>query len=492
MDLAELSKIVEEIRIDTLAEVSSIDFAELEKHGIYKGTSGWSINYPGTLYLDKFSKNYDLSIPDEISNLFISLPFCSRRCTFCTIISDSSPVGREEYFKALFKEMRFYKKSPKTKVKYIDLGGGTASLLTPNELDSLLTVVKDCFELEDNPHICLEAHPELIHQQNRTDLLSVARKHKIPNIAFGVQTFDDQLLSKFNRGHGVEDVKKAVSFAKKYIPSFSFDLIVGIDGQDMESVGKTICETLLQNPGSIDLYTYVNSHLSLNNSSDNKRSFIMTLFFLNSFTRLGWYPHRISADVIVFKKSRDMNSIKSALEGLGSFGHLNLLGVGSGAFSFLKDFHAVNPYDINKYISNVESNNVGFSLYYKKDAKDLFYNYVKDSLRRHCTLDISKISKIFAFDFVRHYRRIIGKLVSLGLITYDEDKMLLRLTKLGFIYSDKVISFFFPTKYFEDYFALEKKVNNSHLKEFHEEICNSPFNFELTPEIHSFIRKQRS
>ena len=73
------------------------------------------------------------------------------------------------------------------------------------------------------------------------------------------------------------------------------------------------------------------------------------------------------------------------------------------------------------------------------------------------------------------------------MITKKND--ILKLTKLGFIYCEKVITFFFPLKFYEDSFNLANKIKNSTLSEYYQEICNSPFNFELTPEIKKIIEK---
>ncbi|MFP4190213.1 MAG: radical SAM protein, partial [Candidatus Woesearchaeota archaeon] len=446
-------------------------------------------NYPGTVYLDLYDQSKKIYVPEHIPNLYISLPFCSRRCSFCTIVSDISIKEREEYFKALFKEMEFYKRDKKVKVNFIDLGGGTASMLTPRELDNLLYKIRECFDIGEEPKICFEAHPELARQENRFELLHIAKKHRIPNIAFGVQTFDDSLLKRLNRGHDVNDVWKAVSLSKKFLPSFSIDLMCGLEGQSMESIKKTIIETIKVDPGAIDLYTYVNSHRSIDKVSKNRDTLLMIMFLLNALSQYGWYPHRISASVILFKKVKDMESTMNALEGMGEFGDMNLLGIGNGAFSFNRRYHSASPYDIRKYMDNVKRNGIGFSLYSEKGEDDFFYNYIKDSLRRYSYLDIKKIDKRFNIDFRRSYAKILDKLRTLGLIAFRPSEDNLRLTKLGFIYEDKVSSFFFPEKHFRDYFALEQKVKNSHLAEFYEEICNSPFNFELTPEIHDFIKK---
>lgn len=483
---------LEKIYLATREEFQKIPLDLLERSGVYKNRNGWSMSYPSTVFLDGFDDPGRVVIPDVISNLYVSLPFCSRQCTFCTIISGVDNRRREEYFKALFAEMEFYKRQKRPKVRYIDLGGGSVSFLTPEELDSLMCKIEECFELPENPEVCLEAHPELARQGNRHDLLRVARKHKIPNISFGVQTFDDALLERLNRGHTVGDVKESARIAKQFLPSFSIDLLGGIEGQTKESLFTTLAETIRLKPGSIDFYTYINSHNSIESSADNANSLFTVLFVLNSLVSFGWFPHRLCSDVVIFKRPDENDNINDVIRGLGPFGKLEMIGLGSGAFSFSSRFHSANPYDIPKYISNVKENGLGFSLYSENSAEAYFCNFVKDSIRRYCRLNFNTVRKIFGIDFRREYSTVIERLASLGLIKMGPSGNGFRLTKLGFIYDDKVISFFFPAKYFEDYFALEEKVNSSHLKEFHEEICNSPFNFELTPEIHSFIRKQRS
>lgn len=483
-------RFIKEIFEETEKEFQAMDFGLLEKNGIYKGSNGWSMNYPGTLRFERYDPGQSLKLPDCLSNLYVSLPFCSRRCSFCTIISDIDVQARKKYFDALFKEMGHYSAGTRQKVGYVDLGGGTATMLLPEELDALMHKIKQCFDIGDEPHVCFEGHPELARQEHRHKILHVAKQHKIPNIAFGVQTFDEELLRRFNRGHDVKDVWDSVRLAKKFLPSFSIDLICGLENQSIESVKSTIIETIRLNPPSIDLYTYVNSHKSIDRTAENRKTVLMTLLFINVLTKHGWYPHRISADVIVFKKNEHMEQTLAAVEGLGKLGETNLLGVGNGAFSFMRDWHATTPYDMASYISNVDQSGTGISLYSAKNQTDLLMNYIKDSLRRYNVLDLRSLSEEFGIDAKERYGKVISKLESLGLLNLEDGGQKFKLTKLGFIYNDKVISYFFPIEHYKEYYGLEKSVrDNPELSQFYEEICNSPFNFELTPEAYSFLEK---
>src|ERR1035441_141219 len=94
-------------------------------------------------------------------SLYILIPFCSRKCLFCSfVISVGQEHRREEYVKALINEM---KNSKGKKIKTIYLGGGTPSMLDNNHLDMLMDAIGKCFSFQNDIEITIEANPESIN-----------------------------------------------------------------------------------------------------------------------------------------------------------------------------------------------------------------------------------------------------------------------------------------------------------------------------------------
>src|SRR5450755_2187275 len=95
-------------------------------------------------------------------SLYIHIPFCSRKCLFCSfVISVGQEHRREEYVNALVREMKNHEG---VRIKTIYLGGGTPSMLDENHLDDLMNAIRKNFVFENDIEITIEANPESINQ----------------------------------------------------------------------------------------------------------------------------------------------------------------------------------------------------------------------------------------------------------------------------------------------------------------------------------------
>src|SRR5271168_5325654 len=94
------------------------------------------------------------------SSLYIHIPFCSRKCLFCSfVIAVGQEHRREEYVNALLCEM---KKNQHQRIETIYFGGGTPSMLDEKHFDILMKAIRNNFLLQKNIEITIEANPESI------------------------------------------------------------------------------------------------------------------------------------------------------------------------------------------------------------------------------------------------------------------------------------------------------------------------------------------
>ncbi len=115
-------------------------------------------------------------------------------------------------------------------VETIYFGGGTPSLLSINEIQFLLDVIQQNFEVVDNPEITLEANPDDLSNEKILEL----SESPINRLSVGIQSFFDEDLQYMNRSHNAEESKKCLSVASRYFDNITIDLIYGVLNMSIE------------------------------------------------------------------------------------------------------------------------------------------------------------------------------------------------------------------------------------------------------------------
>ena len=142
---------------------------------------------------------------------------------------------------ALAKEIRMRKSEVSEKVETIYFGGGTPSVLTNAEIQLLIDVVYEIFEVSENPEITLEANPDDLSEER----IIALSKTPINRLSIGIQSFFEEDLKLMNRAHNSAEAKKSLEIATQYFDNISVDLIYGIPGLTNEMWKQNI-ETALR------------------------------------------------------------------------------------------------------------------------------------------------------------------------------------------------------------------------------------------------------
>src|SRR3982750_4738496 len=137
------------------------------------------------------------------AGVYLHIPFCKSRCSYCDFATDvyknSEAVGR--YVLALCKEINEYRiphvRKGDTTIDTIYFGGGTPSLLSPNQVQRVLRSVNNKFTVSLDMEITMEMNPATVTPET----LRSYRLLGINRASFGVQTFDDKELRRLARGH---------------------------------------------------------------------------------------------------------------------------------------------------------------------------------------------------------------------------------------------------------------------------------------------------
>ena len=163
-------------------------------------------------------------------SLYLHIPFCKSRCAYCDFFSTTLLPRREAYVDALCKEATRRlsplnsQLSTLNSISTIYFGGGTPSLLSPNQIARILQTINATQAIE----VTLEANPGDL----TPDYLHAIREAGVNRLSIGIQSFDDEVLRRIGRRHTAAEAKAAVKAAQAAgFDNISIDLIYGIPTQ---------------------------------------------------------------------------------------------------------------------------------------------------------------------------------------------------------------------------------------------------------------------
>ena len=187
-----------------------------------------------------------------MATLYFHIPFCRRICTYC----DFYKVGAIELIPRVIDNMH---RELEDRVDYLSqkhvtsiyFGGGTPSLLDPQQIEGLISHARRLFDCSAVGEITLEANPDDLNEEYIEGL----RHTSINRISLGVQSFDDRVLSFMNRRHTANDAKECVKRLRRAgYDNISIDIIFGVGGFGDEWLEESIREALSLDVEHISAY----------------------------------------------------------------------------------------------------------------------------------------------------------------------------------------------------------------------------------------------
>lgn len=186
-------------------------------------------------------------------NLYIHVPFCAQRCSYCDFYTQTQLGLRTLYIEALLEELKHRRSElpPGEALANIYLGGGTPSLLSPQELQRIYSHIYSLYPVRSDAELTLEANPDDITE----DYAIALRDLPINRVSMGVQSFHEEDLHFLNRRHDRAQVYSSVERLRAIgIDNLSLDLIYGLPNQTPESWGDNLRQMIALAPPHISAY----------------------------------------------------------------------------------------------------------------------------------------------------------------------------------------------------------------------------------------------
>lgn len=193
-------------------------------------------------------------------SVYISIPFCPTRCSYCSFVSYTSPKLLSlipEYLEHLLSDIRltFAKiRELGLRISTIYIGGGTPTILTADQLRMLLGTIAEMTDVRALEEYTLESgRPDTITAEK----MAVAKEYGVTRVCVNPQSLCEAVLQSIGRSHTAEDFLRAYSIARESgIPVINTDLIVGLPGDTFKTFSATFDQIVALRPENITVHTF--------------------------------------------------------------------------------------------------------------------------------------------------------------------------------------------------------------------------------------------
>lgn len=278
--------------------------------------------------------------------VYIHIPFCTNKCFYCdfnSYVLKDQPVM--EYLYALDREMELtVKNTPPGVIKTIFVGGGTPTVLKPDEMAYFLQSVRRHFpQWDENIEFSMEANPGTTD----IDKLRVMKEGGVNRVSFGVQAFQNELLSGIGRIHDVDDVYRSLENARAAgLDNLSLDLMFGLPNQTVDMLRESIDKALALDLPHYSIYSLKVEENTLFHTLFNKNKLplpneedelAMYLLLMSTMEAAGYTQYEISNFAkpgmesrhnITYWRNEDYYGLGAGAHGyVGRQRHMNIKGV---------------------------------------------------------------------------------------------------------------------------------------------------------------------
>ncbi len=255
--------------------------------------------------------------PDNSFSLYISIPFCPTRCSYCSFVSHS--IGTDnarklvpEYVDKLCEEIAFTGVQARECgliLTTVYWGGGTPTTLSSQQLDKVLTAVEDNFDLSNLIEYTVEAgRPDTVTEEK----LDVLRSHNVTRISINPQTFNNNVLKAIGRNHTAEETEEKFLLAKtKNFDCINTDLIAGLPEDTLESFKNSVDRAISLGADNITVHTLTLKRSSNLVTEDEKDTVNindiekMLEFSVEALTQAGYKPY------YMYRQMKSLNNLEN-------------------------------------------------------------------------------------------------------------------------------------------------------------------------------------
>jgi putative oxygen-independent coproporphyrinogen III oxidase len=371
--------------------------------------------------------------------LYVHIPFCTNKCHYCdfnSYILKGQPVM--DYLDALEREMeQTVKLIPPGEIQTIFVGGGTPTVLLPDQMESFLKRVHTYFpnksaELE----FSMEANPGTTDKEK----LQAMKEGGVNRISFGVQSFDNALLEGIGRIHNTDDVYRSIENARQVgFTNMSIDLMFGLPNQTVAAMNDSLDKALALGLPHYSIYglkveentlfhnLYQKNLLPLPDEDDELDMFLL---IMKRLKEAGYSQYEISNFAKPGKESRH-NSMYWL--------NRSYYGLGAGAHGYMHGNRHVNIKGVQAYIDATQQGRPLLEEYAISE-QEAIEDFMMVGLRLLSGVKRTDFRRQFGLELEAVFGSHLNKLMDQKLLAATEDGY--RLTEQGVLLGNEVFGEF--------------------------------------------------
>ena len=368
-----------------------------------------------------------------MAGIYIHIPFCRQACHYCNFHFTTSLRYKNELFTSLLKEIGLQQDYLQPEpVETIYFGGGTPSLGTIDEIQSIILKTQSCFIVSQNAEITLEANPDDITE----DKLAGWKEAGINRLSIGIQSFFEEDLLWMNRAHNAKQAIDNLELAKKYFDNITIDLIYGTPALTNERWKKNIETAISLKIPHLSCYALtVEPKTPLDKLIKHKKSAGVNpdkqseqfLLLMQWLEEAGYEHYEISNFAKPGWRSRHNSSYWRGKK---------YLGIGPSAHSYSINERQWNISNNNSYIESINKGEIPFEKEVLTDIQQL-NEYIMTSLRTIEGLKLDHVSAAAGQQITSAAKKYIDS----GLIISENNSLVL--TKQGKLLADGIAAALF-------------------------------------------------
>lgn len=404
--------------------------------------------------------------------LYIHIPFCARKCSYCDFLSFAAPERvYREYMDKLIEEICGQGPNfQEYRVSTIFVGGGTPSILPADLIMELFATLSENFDIALDAEVTLEANPGTLTMEK----LEVYRQSGINRLSIGLQSADDKELKYLGRIHSYDSFLKSYQRARQAgFKNINVDLMSALPGQDVHSWKTTLKKVMMLKPEHISAYSLIieegtpfferfgepeckkgllsggqqeNSKKPETASEVAARAAVMTLPDLpdEDTDREMYHLTKEMMAAQGYERYEISNYAKKGYECRHNTGYwtgVEYLGLGLGASSYTYGYRYHNTEDLQEYLSlNLYEGGAAARDIEELSLEDKMEEFMFVGLRMMKGVSGSEFLERFGLNMWNVYGDVLKKLEQQGLI--EVEAPMVRLTERGIDVSNMVLSEF--------------------------------------------------
>jgi len=343
------------------------------------------------------------------ASLYLHIPFCRSMCWYCgchtTITERDQPIL--DYLDVLHKELELVSVAAARPldVREIHFGGGTPTIIRPEEFASLMTSINDRFDVATNANVSVEIDPRTLSAA----MAEALGASGVTRASLGVQSFDPVVQKAINRIQSEETTALAVGHLRENgVERINFDLIYGLPHQTVRSCVETVLASLAMRPDRFSVFGYAHipsfkKHQRLIDEKvlpgaaarNEQAEAIAATLVSAGYVRIGLDHFALPEDDLARAAAR--GKLRRNFQGYTTDQCENLLGFGASSIGRLPQGYIQNEVPPGVYAKRVASGSLATAKGYRMTPEDRLRAHVIERLMCDFAADVSAISIFHGF-----------------------------------------------------------------------------------------------